>query len=297
MLCDIWGEALEYFLRDSSLSNEEQAYLASLAKAFGLSQAELVGVRRETGGSAYGRAVERVLADGQVSDEEWAGLESLKSAIALPDGVHEAIFGEKAKNTYQKALSEVIADRRVSPIEQKHLAALAKSLHIDVTLDGELQAKLDAFASYWRVENGDIPTIDVPINLQKGERAYWKGQVEWHELRTRTTRIGYSGPTLSIPIVKGLRWRVGSFAPHRMTREELTRIDSGILYVTSKRIIFDGSLKNNSLRYSSILSFQVFSDGIAVDKASGRSPYFLFQGDPEPLAVILGAALSMSGGE
>ena len=81
-------------------------------------------------------------------------------------------------------------------------------------------------------------------------------------------------------------------AKHGLEAASLQAFVGGIM----QRMIFDGALKNTTLRHSSVLGFQLFQDGIVVDKASGRSPHLMIEGDTETLAVILGAALAMSGG-
>jgi len=294
LLTTIWADALTFFLRDGVLSTEEVAYLAALAKLLGLSETELTDSRQRVGRSAYKTAIQAAFGDGQISSEEWNRLEALKTALALPDNIHAEVYGPLAKAAFTNAVNEAAADRRLSPSEVTSLAALAKALHVDITFDHHTSRQLDKFARYWRIENGDIPTLDVPITLQRNEVAYWRGTVAWHEIRRRTTRVGFSGPTISIPIVKGVRWRFASFALHRITKDELTFIDKGTLYVTNKRVIFDGALKNTTIRYSSLIGFQLFSDAVILDKATGKSPHLLLEDDPEDLAVILGAAMAMA---
>jgi hypothetical protein len=110
-------------------------------------------------------------------------------------------------------------------------------------------------------------------------------------MRTQTQRIDYVGAQASIRIARGVRFRVGSVTPRRVTREVLTPIDTGSLSVTSKRLIFDGAHKNSALRHASLLGVRVFTDGIQVEKASGRSPFFLFsKEDTEMIAAIITAA-------
>jgi hypothetical protein len=94
--------------------------------------------------------------------------------------------------------------------------------------------------------------------------------------------------------MKGLRWRVGSVAPSRVTREELQRLDAGTLYITSKRLLLTGGSKNYQLRYSSVLGVEVCQDAIRVEKASGRRPVLILA-DPEIPAAILTAVLAAQG--
>jgi hypothetical protein len=77
----------------------------------------------------------------------------------------------------------------------------------------------------------------------------------------------------------------------RVARDELQQLDSGMLYITSKRVLLNGRAKNYQLRYSAILGIEVFSDAIRMEKASGRSPMLVLN-DPEIPAAILTALLA-----
>src|SRR5439155_15276805 len=96
--------------------------------------------------------------------------------------------------------------------------------------------------------------IDVPINLQRGEICFHVLRVEHKELRTVTKRVNYAGYSTSIKVAKGVYLRSGSYVPQRVTNEEMVQIDSGILYFTNKRLIFDGAKKNLTLTKKTILS-------------------------------------------
>lgn len=98
-----------------------------------------------------------------------------------------------------------------------------------------------------------LPVVDVPISLQKNEVCHWLGDAKWYELRKQTKRVNYSGFTVSIPIMKGVRYRVGSIAPSVQSDEGLTLLDTGQLYVTNKRVFFDGRSKNTTLAYRSLV--------------------------------------------
>lgn len=80
--------------------------------------------------------------------------------------------------------------------------------------------------------------------------------------------------------------------PQRVTRDELTHIDDGTLYITNKRIIFDGQRKNSTIRHSALLGLEMYRDGIVLEKATGKSPHLILTGDVELAAVILSSALA-----
>ena len=185
-------------------------------------------------------------------------------------------------------MSEMVADRRLSPDELESIARLGADLDVEIESHEQLGTHLARFAELWRIENGQMPVVEAPITLQKSETCHFTAHCEWWELRTRTTRINYAGPTASIRIAKGLRFRLGSIAPQRVTTDELTRIDQGTVFFTNKRVIFDGSKKNTAIKHSALIGIQAYSDALVLEKATGRSPYlFIKDADMERAAAII----------
>ena len=66
---------------------------------------------------------------------------------------------------------------------------------------------------------------------------------------------------------------------------------------TNKRILFDGAQRNSTIRWSGVIAFQPYRDGLVIEKATGRSPHLILEGDAELAAVICGAILAGSAGE
>ncbi len=54
----------------------------------------------------------------------------------------------------------------------------------------------------------------------------------------------------------------------------------------------NGTCRNLTLKLDGLLTFQAYSDGFALEKASGKSPHFSIDGDAELANVILGTALA-----
>jgi hypothetical protein len=294
-LSKVWRFALEKFVTDDAISEREAEYLESLRRVLSLSDWETSRIEHEVFIARYRLAAGQALADGQLTQAEREGIERLNVTLRIPPDIHTAIWTELARPLLDRRLNELIADRRISPRELQDFRDYARSLgFVQVSFGGEVEAALDRYSLLWRIENGQLPSVAVPIVLQKDETCFWSGPAEWHELRTKTTRVNYGGPVASIRIMKGLRWRLGSVAVSRVTREEVQRLDAGTLYITSKRILLSGAYRNYQLRYSAILGIEVFSDAIRIEKASGRSPVVVLQ-DPEIPAAILSAELAAQG--
>jgi hypothetical protein len=117
--------------------------------------------------------------------------------------------------------------------------------------------------------------------------------VTWLEPRTVTRSVSYAGVSSSIRIARGVRFRLGNVVPVRHTVDRLTRIDAGPLYVTNTRLILRGASRNITVRLSSLLGFEVYANGVELQKASGRPPFVEVEGaELELLAAALSGALA-----
>lgn len=143
-----------------------------------------------------------------------------------------------------------------------------------------------------RLDTDGVPIVEADLALQNGEICHWMGPCTWMETRSRAKRVGYRGTSISIPIVKGVRYRAGSFAPAVERTQELVPIDSGTLYITSKRLFFDGQGKNTSLPHAKILKITLALDGVLIDKAQGKDPCLKVGQDAAPLVAAILAKLT-----
>jgi uncharacterized membrane protein YebE (DUF533 family) len=288
----LWEKALRFFLKDNVVSAAEADYLNQLRVTLGLTQSELDAVEAKLIHPLYAKAVHEAMADGSVSAQERERLEALMSGLRLSPDAHAKIYGEAARRVFTDELARATADNRLSPHEIAVLSELSTKLGIQVQLDGATRAHLERLALLWRIENESPPVIQSQLHLQKNELCHASAPAVWMEQRTRTVRIDYAGPVASFRICKGLRYRVGSFSPNRVTKEEFVTIDTGHLYITSKRIVFDGTKRNAAFRYASLLGFQPFTDAVLLEKSSGRNPLFMLNGDVEIFLTILSAAMA-----
>jgi hypothetical protein len=198
----------------------------------------------------------------------------------------------KTAALFNKKLESILADRRMSPTEERELESLAANLQTPFSLSPTQEADKWQFALYWQIENGPMPWYDVSIKLQKSERCHCASAADWYEMRTKTIRANYSGVTYRIRIAKGLYYRVGSVKVAPVKREELTLIDSGRIYFTNKRIIFDGEKGNKTIRLSALLGIEPYADAIGLEKTSGKNPVIQLGGNIELATVVLSALLA-----
>lgn len=290
---ELYSQAVAAFLVDDELSDAEIEDLHRLRNLLGIRDVDADEIERELTHPRYQAAISSVLRDDHVGESERQQLAALRRALRVEERTAIAMWEKTAEPILTRRWQEAVNDRRLSPDEKRALEAMARNFGITVEIDSATRAQLDRFHWYWLMENGTFPDEPVAINLQRNEVCHYSASAAMYEMRTETERINYGGPTVRIKIMKGVYYRVGSARVQRVTRDVLRQIDSGTLYVTSKRIIFDGSRKNTTIRLSNVLSIMPYSDGVEIEKTSGRNPIFMV-GDPEWLTVLLSSRLANS---
>ena len=114
-----------------------------------------------------------------------------------------------------------------------------------------LNTALDIFTN---AAKGDEPE-DHQLVQKKGELVLWTGQAIFHEAgRTPSTFKGGSAG-VSIPVVAGVRVRVGQFSGSVIPGAEM-QIDkeAGLVKLTNQRLIFAGSLNTTEWSFAKMLS-------------------------------------------
>src|ERR1044071_244096 len=164
-----YSQVLGHFVRDLSLSEQEQEELDHLQNVLGLLPHEVGQVNASVLYPLYRNAVRAALADGQLSAEEKSRLANLARQLRVPPHITGELYAYEAQTIYQQAVQRATADQRLSPEEERELARLARGLNIAPPFDEHSQATLNRFRFLWRLSEGELPALRVPIHLSKGE--------------------------------------------------------------------------------------------------------------------------------
>jgi hypothetical protein len=292
VLVQMWRRVLVAFLNDDAFSEREIAYLDALRDAFALTDEEVAESERQVVHPRYSVALHDALADARLSDDERAMLSRLAQHLRLPEPVQHELYARSTRSVIEGLLGRSTADRRLSPEELEQLASVARHLGVTRDFDGATEAMLDRYSLFWRIENGDLPTAVVDtIPLEADETCHVAITAQRHEPRATGDGAEVEGVG-SVRIARGVYYRVGSASEERMNRTSFDRADAGRFLVTNKRVLFDGKQGVTSLRLREISSYQVYADGIVLERRTGQGPWFTLDGDVELIAVILGAALA-----
>lgn len=293
-LKELYLRCLTQCLSDNILNNKDLVDLNHLKILLMLNDSEVEELHSQVAGEIYNKFYNEAISDGKLDKSEKEFLEKLKENLRLPTIVEEKISDESRQQFLQVQFNKIVADGKISPDEWEELTSIAKNLDDNIKFDEKTKAKVEKLKLYWLIENGELPVREVSINLQKNECCYFTSNADWLENRTVTNRINYAGPTARIKIMKGVYYRAGSMGVQRITSEQLQVIDSGQVFLTNKRIIFVGNKKNSNIQLSKILSVNPFSDGVGIEKDSGKSPIFRLSDNSDIFAMTLGRVINDS---
>lgn len=142
-----------------------------------------------------------------------------------------------------------------------------------------------------KLKEGDlsfVPEISgVTILLKKDEKCYFKADdIDLYEDRSvRDTVGGYDG--FSFRIAKGISYRIGGFSAKGESHMEKRLIDKGTFYITNKRYIFDGAVKNIEGDLKKVISVEAYSDGIKISRSNKRDEVYAGNMDGEYVGAVV----------
>ena len=195
--------------------------------------------------------------------------------IAADSVINQSTLQHLAIGAFESAINHALADDLLSEKEEKQLGEFISHFDFGISIDelskNPVYMRMVKAAVLRDITEGKIPerlSVDsaLPFNFQKSERLIWLFQhVEYLQPRTHTT---YQGRTngVSVRIAKGLYFRTSQFSGNPIATTQLTRLDCGLLAVTTKHIYFAGAMKSLRIRYDKIISFVPFSDGVGVQR-------------------------------
>lgn len=98
-----------------------------------------------------------------------------------------------------------------------------------------------------------LPTIRTLLPLNRGESCHLSLNCEAHEIKEVTTSVKYS--VSQVRLGRGMAtWRIGQAFFDRQKEIKSMPIGRGTVFMTNKRIIFEGGVKNVVVPFSQILN-------------------------------------------
>ncbi len=179
----------------------------------------------------------------------------------------------------------------------KRAAKRAKKLYESQLAEYNYESDLlrKALEIFNDASKGEEPS-DQGLVQKAGELVLWTGSAVYHEAgRTPSKYVGGS-TGFSVPVVAGIRVRVGSFRGHMVPGEEMQLDkDQGLVKLTNQRLIFSGSITTTEWAFSKLLSAVRTEDGndflLGVSNRKKTSGLRFSQVDGPYFARLFGMAL------
>jgi hypothetical protein len=270
---------------------EEEEQLKRLACRLELPSESVISALDQSANRHYRAAISDFASDTVLSEQEREEFRTLRKKLGISDEQNQAAFEAVLQPIIQEALRSALDDGRLSPIEENEVIQAAARLGVEIDIPPNTLAVVERARTLWQIENGALPIVGSPVNLQQKEVCHAWLTAEATEARQRTTSIGYAGPSLRIKIMTGVYYNVAKFKVARESEAYRHSFGFGTLCVTNKRLIFNGDTKSYSLAWKNILECIGYSDGIEIHKANGKPVVFLFSGDHPNFIPILNRAL------
>tara|TARA_B110000114_G_C15039629_1_gene376457 strand:+ start:85 stop:1170 length:1086 start_codon:yes stop_codon:yes gene_type:complete len=284
---ELFSDFLHYCLVDDKLEDFEVKQLEHLRDILMLKMLDVDEIIKKETEKIYEKHVREAVSDGILEDFEKENLEKLKADLLISEEVATEIYGKNAKDILQRFIDGAISDERISPDEENQMNKIARSLGIDLEIDEKSTAELESYKLYWQIENSELPEIIPEINIQKSEKLHFSTYVSWLEQRRVTKRMNYGGPTARIKLAKGVYYRAGSLGVQKVSEDVWQTIDSGQIYLTNKRLIFMGEKGNKTIRINKILDINPYSNGVDIQKETGKNPFLDFSDNVDIFSMIL----------
>jgi hypothetical protein len=194
-------------------------------------------------------------------------------------------------STFRKYAGQVLADSILTEKEEAELLNVANAVGID---EEELQTTyVDILHELIvaRVNDGRLPVVDSPSLMVAGGEVVHLQQAAslMKEVAIREYQGGYSG--FSFRVAKGVRFHTGGTRGRSVVvGSELLVADSGILVVSSQRVVFLGSKSTVEIPYKKLLNLDVFIDGVRFHISNRKTAPLFKLASGNVVAAVVNAA-------
>lgn len=267
-------------LADGAVTGDEQALLVRVAAAFGIPAERANGELKAASTRHHAEQLALALQTDRPTEETVTAVRELEGRL----GLSAAELATSRGPVLSRHIDALIGDKdapaaAIAPASARAIRAYAAAFGFRLDDHPGVAERLVKGETRWEAEFGELPVVDCDMILGRGEVCHWSSDAEFLQMKRVTVGLSYGGPSLRIPIMRGLSWRMGSYRGMRHTEDQLVSIDHGVVYITSRRVLFNGPLKNLAVKLERVIDISGYKDGFAIDQPTGVSPTFVIAGD------------------
>lgn len=242
-----WSSYIKAGANDAELEAETY-YLSRLLK---LKDETVRMLRNGVGEASFRKETASRLKKRRMTDADKDYLQNLGLKLRLEEVVTVKVIDEEKTKVLDDFLTPVKKKNRCTPEEGLEAEAIMVSFEMSLSKIKMVGDQLKPLKYYWELEHLPLKALNHSGNLQKSEVCFLEiKQVKW--LETRSAGRGY---------------------------QQLEQVNYGTLYLTNKRLVFEGNAKNSVIPFDRIRGTAVQSNGVVVQKDKGKDPVLVFPGD------------------
>jgi hypothetical protein len=285
----LYEQYLKYTLNDNMLTDTEIANLQHLKQILHLSDTQLSDIHK----NFYNFYVRDALADGVLEDHEKDFLEKLKKELHVSDELAASLYSMNASAMLEKIIGEKISDNMLSPNEEEEIKAVAKSLHLDLEKDRMNRTRLEKYRLYWKIQNDKLPEVECSVPLLNLEKCHFRSYGNFYEYKQSPMSDGML-MSIKEKIASGIYWKTENL-PLEIIQGQMNLIDSGKIFVTNSRLIFEGGKGTVIVPLDQITDFYTFKNGMRYTRmfSDADKPSFMeVFNNSDIFAIIFGKVLA-----
>jgi hypothetical protein len=228
----------------------------------------------------------RAVADGKITDSEAEDLRNRMQHL----GLSQFEISKAVDSVYFSVVGRYTADRRITDEERASIEHIGKALGVSPEAISSASQSLDYFALLHALETSafdDLPaTYSSNLILAKNEIDYFG--VSGSMLEERVVRREMVGGShgVSIPLVKGIRYRVGQSRGQLNSITGIVPVSYGEFTVTNQRLAFSGDKKSVNAPFAKIQHLEMFADGLRFSMTNRQKPITIQFYTPESTELI-----------
>ncbi|MEM9832690.1 MAG: hypothetical protein AAF944_18815 [Bacteroidota bacterium] len=285
-LRELYKSYLRYCFDDNHLNEEEIGRLKHLKRLLRLTDKDIDLAHHRICQEMYERELESALHDDRLDVKERRFLRDLQTKLLLPTEVARRISLHKAKSIITEFIIGAISDEPLSSDETKELAMLIMQWNTPPALVSPTRASLAKYQLLWQLENGELPTLHIPLELSEGESCYFLTNAAWHDA---SGKVLVTNPIpLRTKLAEKTFWQPAKGSV--LSKASVAEAPIGKVYLTNRRIVYRADNQEKILNLDEILNFQPYPDGLAVLREKSRHVVFAMH-QAEVFSMILGRVL------
>ncbi|MBN2829366.1 MAG: hypothetical protein JXR56_03475 [Candidatus Cloacimonetes bacterium] len=286
ILSDFYYKALSRLYHNRNITSEERIYLNSLYQLLELDPGEVERLEKSFLFEIFSNKFFAIPIDDDLSQESKDNLLKIGKELNLKEAVSKDFYYACAMKKLADFVKTTDTEEELTLDQVVQLEKLAGFYDVPVPDKSVENNRLSGL----NLTDELLKPIPSQVNLQKNEVCYHSNQASYSEFLRTPQRMTFNGMTAKSKIAGGFYWRSSDIGLNKIKDEELKHIDSGILSITNKRLIFKGSNKVHSLALFDILDFALFSNGVVIHKENGKNLVYLFE-DVISFSMCLSAVL------